>query len=230
MDTQKFAIPLAVIVAGALIAGALYISSKPKPTSVAQKPTSSDSVETRAVSASDHIIGNPNAEIVIIEYSDTECPFCKQFHQTMRQVMSEYGTKGTVAWVYRHFPIDQLHSKARKEAEATECANELGGVTKFWDYINTLYERTNSNNSFDPAGLPVIAKDVGLDVSAFKTCLASGKYATKIQADYEDAIKAGGRGTPYSVVIIKKDGTKIPINGAESFENVKSTLDLLLQK
>jgi protein-disulfide isomerase len=101
------------------------------------------------VTEKDHIFGNPQAEMVIVEYSDLECPFCKRFHETMIQIMSEYGKEGKVAWVYRHFPLDAIHSKARREAEAVECAGELGGNDKFWAYVNKLVEITPSNNQLD---------------------------------------------------------------------------------
>lgn len=227
---QKFSVPIAIVVAGALIAGALYFSgSKTSKSPTATLPDAVAAQDMRPVDGTDHILGNPNAKLVIVEYSDTECPFCKQFHQTMKQVMDTYGKNGDVAWVYRHFPIDQLHSKARKEAEATECANELGGPEKFWAYTNALYQKTPSNNGLDAKELPIIAQEVGLDVSAFNTCLSSGKYAAKIEADYQDAVKAGGRGTPYSLIITKEDGTKIPINGAQPYDSLKGTLDLLLK-
>lgn len=101
------------------------------------------------VTPKDHISGNPQADLMIVEYSDPECPFCKRFHETMTQTMSEYGKSGKVAWVYRHFPLDSIHSKARKESEAIECAGEIGGNDKFWEYMNKLMEITPSNNQFD---------------------------------------------------------------------------------
>lgn len=226
---QKFSVPLAIIIAGALIGGALYFSGSKsaKPTAVVPDTVSAEGM--RPVDANDHILGNPDAKLVIVEYSDTECPFCKQFHNTMKRIMETYGKDGKVAWVYRHFPIDQLHSKARKQAEATECAADQGGNDKFWAFTNTLYERTPSNNGFDDKQLPVIAKDIGLDVDAFNTCLSSGKFTAKVEADYQDAVKAGGRGTPYSLIIVEKDGTKVPINGAQPYDSLKGTLDLLLK-
>jgi protein-disulfide isomerase len=226
---QKFSVPLAIIVAGALIAVALYFSGNKTPSTEVQLPAAVTAEGMRAVDGNDHILGNPNAELVIVEYSDTECPFCKQFHNTMKQVMDSYGKDGDVAWVYRHFPIDQLHSKARKEAEATECAFEQGGNDKFWAYTNALYAKTPSNNGLDAKELPIIASEVGLDVGAFNTCLSSGKFAAKVEADYQDAVKAGGRGTPYSLIITKKDGTKVPINGAQPYDSLKGTIDLLLK-
>jgi protein-disulfide isomerase len=230
MNLEKLSIPISIIVAGGLIAGALYysnIKAAKESAKVAVAPKEATG-EMRPISLDDHIIGNPNADVVIVEYSDTECPYCKVFHATLQRVMSEYGQDGKVAWVYRHFPIESLHSKAPKEAEALECANELGGPTKFWEYTNLIYKTTTSNNSLDPAQLPKIAKSVGLDVTAFNTCLSSGKYKDKVEADYQDALKVGGRGTPHSV-LVSKDGTKTPIQGAQPYESVKSIIDALLQ-
>ncbi|MSU45083.1 MAG: disulfide bond formation protein DsbA [Candidatus Zambryskibacteria bacterium] len=230
MTIEKLSVPIAIVISGALIAGALYYSNtKNSQQVVSPTPVAQNTVEElRPVSNDDHILGNPDSDLIIVEYSDTECPFCKVFHKTMQRVMSDYGKNGKVAWVYRHFPIDQLHKKARKEAEAIECATELGGSAKFWEYTNLLYATTNSNDSLDPAELPKMAKSVGLDVQAFNSCLSSGKYADKIEAHYQDAIKAGGRGTPNSI-IVSKDGTKTQIQGAQPYESVKSIIDALLQ-
>lgn len=230
---DKLAIPLSIVVAGGLMAGALYYSNLKVKTQEAiidtvQKSAEGSSVKMKAVSSDDHILGNPNAEIIIVEYSDTECPFCKQYHQTLKRVMSEYGKDGKVAWVYRHFPIDSLHPKARKEAEALECANELGGSEKFWQYTNLLYETTPSNNGLDASELPKMAKTVGLDVSAFNSCLSSGKYADKVDAQYQDAIGTGAQGTPNSI-LVSKDGTKTVVEGAQPYENLKNIIDALLQ-
>lgn len=231
MDTNKFAVPIAIVIAGAIIGGALYLSNTraAKPSGGTSTDTTQDTAQgMRPVSADDHILGDPNAPVVIVEYSDTECPYCKQFHATLRRLIDEYGATGKVAWVYRHFPIVQLHSRAPKEAEATECANELGGPAKFWAFINAVYDQTTSNDTLDPAALPKIAAQVGLDVKAFNTCLSSGKYTAKVQADYADAIAAGGRGTPHTI-IITKDGTKTPVEGAYPYEQFKPIIDSLLK-
>jgi len=112
------------------------------------------------ITKDDHILGDINAPVKIVEFSDTECPFCKRFHQTMEQIIDEYGKTGQVAWVYRHFPLDSLHSKARKESEALECAGEQG---KFWEYTSSVYKTTPSNNKLDPNQLFKIAIDLGLN-------------------------------------------------------------------
>ncbi len=85
----------------------------------------------------DHIVGNPNAPIVIVEYSDSDCPFCQKFHATMHDIKNKYGDK--VAWVYRHYPLDSLHPKARMEAEASECVAKLSDETTFWKYLDAMF-------------------------------------------------------------------------------------------
>ena len=227
--SNKFLIPLTIIVAGGLIAAAIYFGGSSQPTT---DPSTSSGQATNAeidivpVTEKDRIIGSRDAALVIVEYSDTECPFCKTFHKTMKEVVQTYG--GEVAWVYRHFPIAQLHTKAAKEAEATECAAELGGNQVFWNYIDKLFETTNSNDSLDPSELPKIATAVGLDEASFNTCLSSGRHAELVKKSVEEAIKAGALGTPYSV-IIAKDGRKVVINGAEPLTSVKIKIDALLK-
>jgi len=226
---NKQLVPLAIVIAGGLIALAIYFgggSTGAPTTNNNASNTETDQFEVLPVTSKDHIIGNRNADLVIVEYSDTECPFCKIFHVTMHQIVSDY--KGRVAWVYRHFPIVQLHSKAPKEAEATECANELGGNQVFWNYLDKLFETTNSNDSLNPTELPKIASAVGLDVTAFNTCLSSGKYTEFMTKSVEEAVKAGAQGTPYSVIVPKK-GQRVIINGAEPIESVKLKIDALLK-
>jgi protein-disulfide isomerase len=227
---QSISIPIAIVIAGALIGFAIYMSGKPVnapsiPTP--GTPTAAD-IKIAPVSTNEHILGNPDAKIVLVEYSDTECPFCKRFHETLQRLMAEYGKNGSLAWVYRSFPIPSLHPKAPKEAEALECAAEQGGNTAFWKYTDKIYAITPSNNGLDAAQLPVIAGDIGLDVAAFNTCLSSGKMAEKVKVQYDDGVAAGAKGTPYSVLITKNE--KIPITqGALPYENMKAIIDSLLK-
>jgi protein-disulfide isomerase len=237
MRKNNFSIPIAIIIAGVLIAGALLYNSKSASNdngNVAESNKKkllldSDNINVKPVNENDHILGSINAPIKIIEFSDLECPFCKQFHQTMKQVIDEYGKDGTVAWVYRHFPLDQLHPKARKEAEASECAAELGGNDKFWQYLNRLFEITPSNNGLNLSLLPQIAEDVGLDRFQFKQCLESGKYARHIADDLEDAVNSGGRGTPYSI-LIAPNGDKFKISGAQPYQVIRSIIEKALKE
>ena len=228
-NTQNtFLIPLAIVVAGGFVAAAIYFGtgSSGGPTTTINTNDQNAEIDLIPPAEKDHIIGNRSASLVIVEYSDTECPFCKTFHNTMHQIVRDYD--GKVAWIYRHFPIAQLHSKAIKEAEATECAAELGGNQVFWNYLDKLFETTNSNDSLDPSELPKIAADVGLDVNAFNTCLSSGRHTELVKKSVEEAIKAGALGTPYSV-IVTQDGQKVLINGAEPIAMVKAKINALLK-
>ncbi|KKQ77748.1 MAG: hypothetical protein A3A96_03965 [Candidatus Zambryskibacteria bacterium RIFCSPLOWO2_01_FULL_39_39] len=229
--------PIAIIIAGALIAGAVYFSANKGPASSAlndgavakQQLLKGDLNQMAAISASDHIRGNLNAEVLIVEYSDTECPFCKVLHNTMNEVMDEYGGTGKVAWVFRHFPLDNLHPKARSEAVALECANEQGGNDKFWAYADRLFEVTPSNNRLDSAELPKIAEFVGLNISQFNTCLASGKYTKRIDDDIKNAQATGGNGTPWSIVVAK-NGKKYQLSGAQPLASIKQLIETALQE
>ncbi|MDO8521307.1 MAG: DsbA family protein [bacterium] len=235
---DDLSIPIAIVIGGILIGGAIIFSDKNGPAPVpladtipARQQAGADSdaapTELLALRSDDHIFGNPNANVLIIEYSDPECPFCKKFHESMLQVMAQYGKSGDVAWVYRHFPLDQIHPKARKEGEAQECANELGGSDMFWKYTEKLFEITPSNNGLDPAELPRIADLVGLNVATFETCLVSGKYADRVERDFQNGVNVGVKGTPYTIVWNQKTGKQLPINGAASYASVKSILGVV---
>lgn len=208
----------AIIIAGLIIAGAVLLKDNGQGGSpTLSNNTQNGTFQGRTVSKDEHILGNKNAEIVIVEYSDTECPFCKSFHKTMQQVVADSNEK--VAWVFRHYPIPQLHSKAPREAEATECAWDQGGETAFWNYTNRLFEVTTSNDSLSDSELPKIAKYVGLNVDTFNACLSSGKYKEKVATDVSDGVKAGVRGTPSSF-ILKKGKLVNSIPGALPYDSV----------
>ena len=148
----------------------------------------------------------------------------------MKEVLATYngGEEAQVSWVFRHFPLDNLHSKARKEAEATECAAELGGNTAFWAYTDKIFNITPSNNGLDLGLLPTLATEIGLDKAAFEKCLNSGKYANKIEKDYQEATAAGGQGTPF-VIVIGPDGKQTVLPGAVPLAEIKKVVDPLLK-
>ncbi len=203
MQNNNKQIAGAIVLAGVLVAGAILLKGTANPTTVVNNNTAKNlpTSQGRPVSSTDHIIGNVDAKIVIVEYSDLECPFCKVFHNTMHQVVDNTG--GKVAWVFRHYPIPQLHPKAFREAEATECAWEQGGNDAFWQYTDRLFEITLSNNKLEDAELPKIAEYVGLNVASFNDCLASGRSKDKVQNDIDDGVKYGVSGTPSSFILVK---------------------------
>lgn len=225
---SNVSIPLAIIVAGAMIAGAVYLGGGTPRANIAKTETTKEVKlpDIEPVGAGDHLLGNPNAEVIVVEYSDLECPFCKVFHATMHQIVNEY--QGKVAWVFRNFPIKELHSKALKEAEASECAFDQGGNVIYWKFIDEVFKTTQGNNSLDPAELPKIASALGLNVENFNTCLDTGKFTQKIADDIKKAIDAGAKGTPFSVIL--KNGVEVAtINGAEPMTSVRIKLDAALK-
>lgn len=236
-NTQPTNLLILLLIFLSLFVGYLFfkIQSLEKKTSLAGTQQSADNQPQAPpinygalpkVTDEDHIRGDKNAEVFLVEYSDLECPFCKRFHPTMQQVLKEYGDK--VAWVYRHFPLDQIHSKADKEAEAVECAGELGGNDGFWKMTDKIFEVTPSNNGLDLTTLPDLAAQVGLDSNAFKQCLDSGKYAKHVEEDYQGGVRVGINGTP-GTVIVAKNGKKDLIGGALPFEQVKQQIEAVLK-
>ncbi len=233
LKNSQLLVPLAILVAGGLVASAIiFVNLGGSDTQQATVKVAEENLagEIVPVHVKDHMLGNFNtAEVFVVEFSDLECPFCKVFHATLQQIIKQYGDSGKVAWVYRHFPLENLHPKAFKESEATECAAELGGEKAFWAYTNRLFEITPSNNGLDLALLPTIATEVGLDQKAFSTCLESGRHAEKVRKDLNDALNSGGRGTPHTIVITKDGKKTVAIQGAQSFEFVSATIEKLLK-
>jgi len=219
-------VPLSIIICGALIGGGIYFSSKNPKGEIKNSLLGAASAQLNPVTSEDHIFGNPNASVFVVEFGDTECPYCKNFHQTMKRVMSEYGENGSVAWVYRHAP---LHKRAPKESEATECVAELGGNDKFWKYLDLIYTTTSGNDTLNPTELPKLAVSVGIDEKKFNDCLSSGKYSVQVLSGIEEISRAGGRGTPFSI-IITRSGEKAPVEGAQPYEVVKAIIEAALKQ
>lgn len=228
--TQKSSnsLSIAIVIASIIIGGSIYMVLKPTTPVDPLKDPIAASGTIPNVSKSDHILGNPTAPIIIVEYTDLECPYCKSFQQTMKFLMDDYGKKGQVAWVVRHLPVPQLHSKAPYEHQAAECAAELGGNDAFFAYIDKVFGRTPSNNGLDLELLPAIAGEVGLDKTKFTACLQSGKYAEYIKNQAAGAVLAGAQGTPYSVVFFENQ--RLPVPGAQSAKTMRSLIDTLLAR
>ncbi len=217
---QQVLVPIAIVLAGLMIAGAVFLVKRPT------GPSGPTADTLRPVDSTDYVLGNPEAPVKLIEYSDLECPFCKEFHNTMHTLMDEYGSSGKVAWVYRHFPLTNLHPKAAKEAEAAECAGELGGNDAFWRYVDRVYEVTPSNNGLDLSQLPQIAEELGLNRANFEQCLSSGKYAEKVKDSFDEAVAIGGRGTPHTIIMV--GSSAVPLEGAQPLSSMRSAVEAVL--
>jgi len=210
-NNTPLTVPTAIIIAGIIIAGGI-VASRYVPSTQGTGPQAQlQDVVMPDVDSQDHIIGQTDADIVLVEYSDTECPFCKVFHGTMHTLISEYGPRNELAWVYRHLPLYKggangkgLHPLAGKQAEASECAADQLDNDGFWKYIDLVYQTTKSNNGLPSEQLPILAKKIGLDVTTFNSCLASGKHTAAVDKSYEEGFTAGAQGTPYGIMMLKK--------------------------
>ena len=225
---SSLAIPMAIVVGFGLIAASIYFSGN-KPAATGPESEEINPAELSSVtpvSERDHIRGNPNAKLVVIEYSDFDCPFCKTFHSTMQAIADEYGPSGNVAWVYRHFPLTSLHPSAAYIAEASECVAQIGGNDAFWKFADLVFAERSINEPTNVTRLPEFAEIAGVSESDFESCMESGRGKEKVQADAQNAVATGGRGTPHSIILVG-DQTLL-INGAQPYEVVKQMIDGLL--
>lgn len=224
-------VPGAIVIAGIIVAVAIIFSggSTPKPGS----PTalSPEDVDVRPISSDDHVLGDPNAEVTIIEYSDLECPYCQTFHETMNQIMDKYGKDGKVSWVYRHYWSERktadgniFHPKAGVSAEASECVAEIGGNQKFFEYLDLLFRGQPTSLS----NLEGLATTIGIDATKFKTCTTSKKYAKKVQDQYEEGKASGVGGTPTSFIVTKKG--VYPVEGAMPYSDFEQVVEAALNE
>ncbi len=230
VSRNTLGIPIAIVIAAALIAGAIIYTGKdgsgtaPLPNTGNTQQTGE--IEVAPVTKDDHILGNPNAPIIIVEYSDYDCPFCKNFHETMQQVMTEYGTDGKVAWVYRHFPLQQLHPNAPKIAEASECVASIGGNEAFWKFSDLIFGERATNEPTNINKLAEYAEGSGVSADAYNRCMDAGTFTKAIEDATVAALRTGARGTPYSILMVgDQQGV---VNGAQPYANVKQMIETLL--
>lgn len=217
METEEkngnsLATPAAIVIAGLVIAGAVYFKDGKLPAGQnANQPAAvgASLEKLEPINSNDRQRGDKQASIQLIEYSDLECPFCKAFHQAMNRLMSKYNVNDqkTLVWAYRHFPLDSIHPKADKEAEAAECVREQKGNDGFWQYVDKIFSITPSNNQLDPAELPRLAGELKVDLAKFNDCLATGKYASLVEKQFQNGLAIGVDGTP-AVIILTADGKK----------------------
>jgi len=177
----------------------------------------------------DPVKGNQNAPVIVIEFSDFQCPFCAKFYrETLSQFEESYVDTGKVKFVYRDMPIDSLHPNARPAAIAAECADEQG---KFWDYHNMLFEKQAEWQSLSAADFQTTmskyATDLGLESASFDSCIKSQDVADEVNKDSLDATRYGATGTPTFFIGNEKDGfTKFV--GAQPFTAFQAAIDAQL--
>ncbi len=225
MKTQH-TISIAILIGGVIIAGAVYTNTSTK-SSVFNSNNKDNTSLVRPLSADDHILGNPTASVLIIEYSDFDCEYCKIFHSTLHRVISDFGSSGDVAWVFRHFPITEKHENARKHALASECVASVAGNDAFWAFTDALFE----NQPTDPKNHGAFAQAIGANPSLFAECMQNAQsiFGDGIDADRTNGISIGANGAPYTLIIANGQAPAV-ISGVYTYEDVKTIVQTLLYK
>lgn len=177
----------------------------------------------------DPVRGDPNAQITIVEFSDFQCPFCGRFFtQTLPMIEKNYIETGKVKFVYRDFPLPEIHPNAIPAALAAECADDQG---VFWEYHDKLFENLLQWENLDKQNVvrtfEQYAEDLGADTDTFNSCLESGKYLDEVQNDLNDGVSYGVTGTPGFFIGNEKIGYTM-VSGAQPYASFEQLLDQLL--
>lgn len=220
---KRHGVTLALLIAGILVASSLVFALNYGAEDSLRTTTEEARVETRELpelrqpEESDHVRGDLDAPVTIIEFSDFECTFCGRLHPTLSRVLEE---NDDVAWVYRHFPLGS-HSNSFSSAMASECMAKLGGNESFWKFADSAFEnQRNLNKQF----YENFASAAGIDAGQFSACLENDEIRENVQEDLNEVIAIGGRGTPH-VVVVTPSGKFIPFSGALPYEHVSSIIE-----
>ncbi len=170
------------------------------------------------------LLGNKDAKVTIVEFSDFQCPFCKQlFDEALPQIKKEYIDTGKAKLAYRHYPLTSIHPNAQKAAEASECAN---AQDKFWEYHDILFTNQADWESLSASEalnkFVEYANTIGINGETLRECVSSDSMAKRVQADIDDGSKVGVDGTPASFV------NGMLISGAVPFSEFKTQIDAAL--
>lgn len=214
---------VSIIIAGVIIAGAIIFANQHPTAPVADAAGTQGaavSAHVAAPSSSDHIVGSPSAPIVLVEYSDFQCPYCQMIYPSIKQIVSE--SQGQVAWVMREFPLYQIHPNAMPGADAAECIAEQKGNDAFWKFADTVF---TDQTKISPEYFAQLAQGLGVNMTTYNSCVTSHKYASKIDAETADAEASGGNGTPFTVVINTKTGKQYPISGALPLAQIQAVIN-----
>ena len=235
-------IALSILLSGGVLEIKGLTSKKPGLAAASSAPVASSAPaapapETGPVKVSvddDAVLGDKNAPLTMVEFSDFECPFCKRyFDQTYPEIKKNYVDTGKLKIVFRDLPLSFHDPMATKEAIAANCAREQAGDEAYYKMHSAMFTQTTSNgNGLTVDKLYTIAGEVGLNTSNFKTCLDAEKYKDEVQKDLADAGVAGADGTP-TFFIGKSDpsgtieGTRLV--GAQPYNAFSTVIDGLLK-
>jgi len=187
-------------------------------------PTPTPSQLKVQIEDNDPVLGDADAPVTIVEFSDIQCPFCKRVVDGALTDFknSEYFKNGEVNLVFKHFPLNSIHPQAQKAGEAAECANRQG---KFWEYHDVVFA---NQQALGIDSLKQYASQVGLNTATFNKCLDDGEAASEVSKETQQATSAGGQGTPYFVVINNKDKSTQAVSGAVPFAQFEAAISSVM--
>ncbi|OGZ53378.1 MAG: hypothetical protein A3B25_02040 [Candidatus Ryanbacteria bacterium RIFCSPLOWO2_01_FULL_48_26] len=223
---SDYFLPVSILIAGVMISGSIVYLVHRGPTSGSSEQNLAavgvnPPVQIAAVTDRDVILGDPNAPVTIIEYGDFQCPFCERFFsETEPLIREKYVNAGTVRMIYRNFAF--LGPESINAAEASECAKDQ---KKFWAFHDEIYKKERmdgreNNGNLNRDLFLAIAKDIGLNVESFKSCIDSKKYASVVQAEVADGKSAGVDSTPWFSINGQIMRGALPYEGSSGFKSV----------
>jgi len=219
-----------ILISGIVIASAIYIS---RTNFIGEFFNNRNDIELteespkiQPITKDDHILGDPDADVIVIEYGDFECGYCKEFHTTMRRIMDNYGSDGRVAWVYRQLPLNEVHLNAERVALTSECIAEIGGSAKFWEFTNRIFD--NAPESLLKNNTDQIVSNLGFNTEEIDQCIKKPEIITAVENDINDGeyFKEidSDFGTPYNI-ILTKTGISTNISGSISYQALKDVIE-----
>lgn len=212
--SNPYLVPLSIVVAGLLVAGAVWFQGKGRIDTTANIGGKVVKVELGSLP----VLGEDKAKVEIVEFGDFQCPYCARFfQQTELPIREQYVKTGKVKYAWRDFAF--LGPESFWAAEAARCANDQN---KFWQYHDLLFNRQKGENegAFSKDNLKKFAGELSLKQADFDTCLDSGKYTQAVKDDTDAGRVAGVTGTPAAFI----DG-QIVDGGAQPFEVFKAIID-----
>jgi protein-disulfide isomerase len=218
---------------GSAKAGQLAQASSAPTQAIAPQPTEDTSPKQISVD-DDPVLGDKNAPVTLIEFSDYECPFCKRhFDQVYGQIKKDYIDTGKVKLVYRDFPLSFHDPMATTEAIAANCAREQGGDTAYFKLHDEMFKQTTSNgNGLSKDKIYTMATELGLSTDNLKSCVEAEKYKDEVTKDIADGSAGGVSGTPgFFIGKSSADGkiTGTPLVGAQPYAAFKTIIDQQLK-
>jgi protein-disulfide isomerase len=219
---NKYMLPGSVIIAGIIIALAIFISNRntsspsnnvnssntntnssssstlPQPNNVNGNNTSGDTNATATVSlGTNPVLGNTKtAKIGIVEFGDFQCPYCKDFYNSVfSSLQSGYINTGDIVYSFRDYPLTTIHPLALGMAQESRCFAEQG---KFWQFVNKMYNTNQDTNT--PSVVSGYAKNMGLNMNTYQSCIQNSTFQSDIQKDINAGNRIGIQGTPTFII------------------------------